>query len=69
MLGTDADGASGFHDRLNLHLVRVFGNALLLWVFSEGGQLSQIPDFGRGFTGASASGPRWGRNSARPRTS
>jgi type IV secretory pathway VirB10-like protein len=54
MPGTDAAGAAGFHDQVNLHLVRVFGNALLLSVFSAGVQLSQIPDFGRGFTGPSA---------------
>jgi hypothetical protein len=39
---------------VNLHLVRVFGNALLLTVFSAGVQLSQIPDLGRGFAGPSA---------------
>ena len=54
MPGTDAAGAAGFHDRVNLHLVRVFGNALLLSVFSAGVQPSQIPEFGRGFAGPSA---------------
>jgi len=54
MPGTDATGAAGFHDQVNQHLVRVFGNALLLSVFSAGVQLSQIPEFGRGFAGPSA---------------
>ena len=54
MPGTDAAGAAGFEDQVNHHLVRVFGNALLLSIVSAGGQLSQIPDFGRGFTGPSA---------------
>jgi type IV secretory pathway VirB10-like protein len=54
MPGTDATGVAGFHDEVNLHLVRVFGNALLLTVFSAGAQLSQIPDYGRGFAGPSA---------------
>jgi type IV secretory pathway VirB10-like protein len=54
MPGTDPTAAAGFHDEVNLHLVRIFGNALLLTVFSAGVQLSQIPDFGRGFAGPSA---------------
>jgi type IV secretion system protein VirB10 len=54
MPGTDAAGAAGFHDQVNHHLVRVFGNALLLSVISAGVQLSQIPDFGRGFAGPTA---------------
>jgi type IV secretion system protein VirB10 len=54
MPGTDATGAAGFHDQVNLHLVRVFGNALLLSVISAGVQLSQVPDFGRGFSGPTA---------------
>lgn len=54
MPGTDAAGAAGFQDEVNLHLLRVFGNALLLTVFSAGVQLSQIPDYGRGFAGPSA---------------
>jgi type IV secretion system protein TrbI len=54
MPGTDATGAAGFQDEVNLHLLRVFGNALLLTVFSAGVQLSQIPDYGRGFAGPSA---------------
>ncbi len=54
MPGTDAAGAAGFQDQVTLHLVRVFGNALLLSVFSAGVQLSQIPDFGGGFAGPSA---------------
>lgn len=40
--------------RVNLPLLRVFGNALLLTVFSAGVQLSQIPSFGQGFTGPTA---------------
>ncbi|HLQ21772.1 MAG TPA: TrbI/VirB10 family protein [Gemmatimonadales bacterium] len=54
MPGTDATGAAGFQDQVNHHLVRVFGNALLLSVISAGVQLSQIPDFGRGFGGPTA---------------
>lgn len=54
MPGTDATGAAGFSDEVNHHLVRVFGSALLLSVISAGVQLSQIPEFGRGFTGPSA---------------
>ena len=54
MPGTDAAGAAGFEDQVNHHLVRVFGNALLLSIISAGVQLSQIPSFGQGFTGPSA---------------
>ena len=54
MPGTDAASAAGFNDQVNHHLVRVFGNALLLSVISAGVQLSQIPDFGRGFSGPTA---------------
>ena len=54
MPGTDGAGAAGFHDQVNHHLVRVFGTALLLSVFSAGVQLSQIPNFGQGFTGPTA---------------
>jgi type IV secretory pathway VirB10-like protein len=54
MPGTDALGAAGFQDEVNHHLVRVFGNALLLSVISAGLQLSQIPDFGQGFGGPTA---------------
>ena len=64
MPGTDATGAARFHDEMSLHLLRVFGNALLLTVFTTGVQLSQIPDYGRGFVGPSAGnvlGPRSGR--------
>jgi len=39
---------------VNHHLLRVFGGALLLSVISAGVQLSQIPDFGRGFGGPTA---------------
>ena len=53
MPGTDATGAPGFQDQVNHHLIRVFGNALLLSIISAGVQLSQIPDFGRGFAGPS----------------
>jgi type IV secretion system protein TrbI len=54
MPGTDPAGAAGFNDQVNHHLVRVFGNALLLSIFSAGVQLSQIPSFGQGFTGPTA---------------
>ena len=54
MPGTDATGAAGFKDQVNHHLIRVFGNALLLSIISAGVQLSQIPSFGQGFTGPSA---------------
>ena len=54
MPGTDTTGAAGFKDQVNHHLIRVFGNALLLSIISAGVQLSQIPDFGRGFAGPSA---------------
>ena len=54
MPGTDATGAAGFKDQVNHHLIRVFGDALLLSIISAGVQLSQIPDFGRGFAGPSA---------------
>jgi type IV secretion system protein VirB10 len=54
MPGTDALGAAGFQDEVNHHLVRVFGSALLLSVISAGVQLSQIPEFGRGFSGPTA---------------
>ena len=54
MPGTDPTGAAGFEDQVNHHLVRIFGNALLLSIISAGVQLSQIPSFGQGFTGPSA---------------
>jgi type IV secretion system protein VirB10 len=54
MPGTDALGAAGFHDQVNNHYLRIFGNALLLSVISAGVQLSQTPDFGRGFQGPTA---------------
>ena len=54
MPGTDALGAAGFRDEVNQHLVRVFGSALLLSVISAGIQLSQIPEFGQGFSGPTA---------------
>ena len=54
MPGTDALGAAGFQDEVNHHLVRVFGSALLLSIISAGLQLSQIPDFGQGFSGPTA---------------
>ena len=54
MPGTDHAGAAGFSDQVNHHMVRVFGNALLLSIFSAGVQLSQIPSFGHGFTGPTA---------------
>jgi type IV secretion system protein VirB10 len=54
MPGTDALGAAGFHDQVNNHYLRIFGNALLLSVISAGVQLSQVPDFGRDNRGPTA---------------
>ena len=54
MPGTDALGAAGFHDEVNNHYLRVFGNALLLSVISAGVQLSQVPEFGQNFAGPNA---------------
>jgi type IV secretion system protein VirB10 len=54
MPGTDALGAAGFHDQVNNHYLRIFGNALLLSVISAGVQLSQIPEFGQDFRGPTA---------------
>lgn len=41
MPGTDQSGYAGFHDQVNNHLWKIFGNALLLSAFSSGIQLSQ----------------------------
>lgn len=41
MPGTDQGGYAGFHDKVNNHLWKIFGNALLLSAFSAGVQLSQ----------------------------
>jgi len=41
MIGQDAQGASGFHDKTNNHYVRLFGMALLTSAFSAGIQISQ----------------------------
>src|SRR5438552_2093750 len=54
MPGTDAFGAAGFHDEVNNHYLRVFGNALLLSVISAGFQLSQVPELGQNFAGPNA---------------
>src|SRR5205823_2359138 len=54
MPGTDALGAAGFHDQVNNHYLRIFGNALLLSVLSAGVQMSQIPEFGQDFRGPNA---------------
>jgi type IV secretion system protein TrbI len=54
MPGTDAVGAAGFHDQVNNHYLRIFGNALLLTVIGAGVQLSQIPEFGQNFRGPTA---------------
>jgi type IV secretion system protein TrbI len=51
MPGTDAVGAAGFHDQVNNHYLRIFGNALLLTIIGAGVQLSQIPEFGQNFRG------------------
>ena len=54
MPGTDLVGATRVNSQVNLYLVRVSGNSLLLSVISAGVQLSQIPDFDRGFAGPTA---------------
>jgi len=41
MPGTDMGGYAGFHDKVNNHYMRIFGNALMLSAFSAGVQLSQ----------------------------
>jgi type IV secretory pathway VirB10-like protein len=41
MPGTDASGYAGFHDKVDNHFWKMFGNALLLSVFSAGVQISQ----------------------------
>ena len=41
MPGTDQSGYAGFHDQVNNHFWKMFGNALLLSVFSAGVQISQ----------------------------
>ncbi|MDE3029888.1 MAG: conjugal transfer protein TrbI, partial [Paracoccaceae bacterium] len=41
MPGTDAAGYAGFHDRVNRHFWRVFGDALFMSVLGAGAQLSQ----------------------------
>jgi len=41
MPGADVSGYAGFNDRVNNHYGRIFGNGLLLSVFSAGIQLSQ----------------------------
>jgi type IV secretory pathway VirB10-like protein len=41
MPGTDEGGYAGFTDRVNNHTLRIFGDALMLSVFSAGLQLSQ----------------------------
>src|SRR5438128_8290626 len=54
MPGTDALGAAGFHDQVNNHYFRIFGNALLLSLISAGVQLSQTQEFGQDFRGPTA---------------
>ncbi|AHJ66171.1 TrbI/VirB10 family protein [Granulibacter bethesdensis] len=41
MPGTDQSGYAGFKDQVNNHMWKIFGNALLMSVFSAGVQLSQ----------------------------
>lgn len=41
MPGADTSGYAGFHDKVNNHYWRIFGNALMLSAFSAGIQLSQ----------------------------
>ncbi|MCW5320685.1 conjugal transfer protein TrbI [Verminephrobacter aporrectodeae subsp. tuberculatae] len=43
MPGTDVSGYAGFNDKVNNHYWRIFGNGLLLSLFSAGIQLSQPP--------------------------
>lgn len=43
MPGADAGGHAGFHDKVDNHFGQMFGNALLLSVFSAGVQVSQGP--------------------------
>jgi type IV secretory pathway VirB10-like protein len=45
MPGADAGGQAGFEDRVNNHYWKVFGNALLLSIFSAGIQLSKYGYF------------------------
>jgi type IV secretion system protein TrbI len=54
MPGADAEGASGFHDQVNNHYLRIFGHALLMSMISAGAQLSQIPQYGQSFQGPTA---------------
>lgn len=54
MPGADGAGASGLHDHVNNHYIRIFGNALLMSVIGAGVQLSQIPQFGQNFQGPTA---------------
>jgi type IV secretory pathway VirB10-like protein len=41
MPGTDAGGYAGFHDKVDTHFWKMFGNALMLSMFSAGVQISQ----------------------------
>lgn len=41
MPGTDSAGFAGFHDQVNTHFWKAFGNALMMSVFTAGVQLSQ----------------------------
>jgi type IV secretion system protein VirB10 len=41
MPGTDSAGMAGFHDEVNTHFWKAFGNALMMSVFTAGVQLSQ----------------------------
>jgi type IV secretion system protein VirB10 len=54
MPGADDIGASGFHDQVNHHYLRIFGHALLMSVISAGVQLSQVPQYGQSFAGPTA---------------
>ncbi|MDE9463076.1 conjugal transfer protein TrbI [Xenorhabdus bovienii] len=47
MPGADQGGYAGFYDKVNNHYLRIFGNGLLLSLFSAGIQLSQ-PQAGKG---------------------
>jgi type IV secretion system protein VirB10 len=41
MPGSDQAGYGGYHDKVNNHFLRIFGDALMLSVLSAGAQLSQ----------------------------
>ena len=46
MRGTDGEGQAGFHDRVDNHTMRIFGNAVLMSLLGVGAQLSQPQNSG-----------------------